>query len=495
MAGRNATSPARTAPVIMWFRQDLRLRDNPALDAAARSGRPIIGLYVWDDEAAGGWALGGAARWWLHGALQALEADWRALGGGPLVLRRGPAERIVPALAAEVGAAEIHWNRMYEPFAVARDTRIKDALKAAERDAFSHKGAVLFEPWEVTNGAGEPYRVFSPFWRACRAAGLPEEPLPAPASLSGWTGDVARDRLEDWGLLPTQPDWAGGLRETWTPGADAAHIRLNAFLAQRVSDYAAARDYPGQPGTSRLSPHLHWGEISPREVVAATRMHLAAHGAGQGDEKSADKFLSEIGWREFSVSLLFHNPQLPENNLQSKFDAFPWRQDATALEAWRRGRTGYPIVDAGMRELYETGWMHNRVRMIVGSFLVKHLLLHWRDGEAWFWDTLVDADLANNAAGWQWIAGCGADAAPYFRVFNPVTQGERYDGDGAYVRRWVPELAKLPDRVLHQPWEARALVLHEAGVRLGETYPHPIVEHKAARQRALDAFETLKAAT
>ncbi len=478
------------APALIWLRDDLRLADNPALNAAVVSGRPVAGLYVLDDDNPGEWTLGGAARWWLHGSLEAFAKAWAARGGGPLVLRRGRAQDVVPAVARELRAASVFWNRRYEPWATAVDTAVKATLKAQGVAAESFAGRLLFEPWEIKTGGGEPYRVFTPFWRACQTAGLPDEPAPAPARIRGWNGDVAGDALEAWALRPTRPDWAGGLRAAWTPGEDAARARLDAFLDARLAAYAEARDIPSAPGTSRLSPHLHWGEISPRQIVNAARRATEAHGL----EAAAAKFLSEIGWREFSASLLYHNPDVPGRNLQAKFDAFPWRTDEGAVEAWERGRTGYPIVDAGMRELYATGWMHNRVRMIVGSFLVKHLLIDWRAGERWFWDTLVDADLANNAAGWQWIAGCGADAAPYFRIFNPVAQGERYDSDGAYVRRWVPELAGLPNRVIHKPWDAPAAVLAEAGVTLGDAYPRPIVEHKAARERALAAFQTLKAA-
>ncbi len=473
------------APALFWFRQDLRLADNPGLTAAVESGRPLACVFVLDDTASDDWALGGAARWWLHHSLSALS-ETISRRGGALTLRRGRPEDVIPNLAADIGAAEVHWNRCYEPAAIARDTAIKTALKAAAVHVQSHNGALLFEPWRITNGSGDPYRVFTPFWRACLQAGLPDHAIAAPDSLPAAASPS--DTLDDWGLLPTRPDWAGGLRDTWTIGEAAAQTRLDDFLRARLAGYSTQRDIPGASSTSRLSPHLRWGEISARQIAVAARTHALDH----GHTKDMDKFLSELGWREFSYSLLYHNPTLPEANLQTKFDAFPWRDDPVQLKAWQTGQTGYPIVDAGMRELYATGWMHNRVRMIVGSFLVKHLMLHWRHGEDWFWDTLVDADLANNAASWQWIAGSGADAAPYFRVFNPTSQAERFDPNGAYVRRWCPEIAQLPNGLLHQPWKASPVELSAAGVCLGDTYPAPIIDHAAGRQRALDAFESLK---
>lgn len=476
----------RSRPVIVWFRQDLRLTDNPALGAAAQGGRPIVPVYIRDDDAAGRWAPGGAARWWLHGSLESLAAALAGKGAS-LVLRSGPAADVLQALVAETRASAVYWNRCYEPFAVARDGKIKAALAARGIDAQSFNAALLFEPWTVRTRSGGPHRVFTPFWRACLARPEPARPLPAPTRLASPAGTIRSERLEDWSLRPTRPDWAGGFRATWSPGEAGARARLDAFLASGVSEYKNARDFPGRQGTSRLSPHLHWGEIGPRQVWHAVR---AAAGADAG----AETLLTELGWREFSASLLHHFPALPEEPLRPEFARFAWAPDRRALSAWQRGRTGYPIVDAGLRELWATGWMHNRVRMIAASFLVKHLLQPWQDGAAWFWDTLVDADLASNAAGWQWVAGCGADAAPFFRIFNPVLQGEKFDPAGAYVRRWVPELARLPDAVLHKPWTAPAGVLADAGVALGRTYPRPVVEHGAARARALAAFAALKTA-
>ncbi|GAM99314.1 deoxyribodipyrimidine photolyase [alpha proteobacterium U9-1i] len=468
------------APIVVWFRQDLRVADNPALHAAHDSKRPLVCVYVLDDDTPGKWKLGGASRWWLHHSLVALHADLEKRGTR-LVLRRGDARKVIPNLVKEIGASAVHWNRCCEPFAIARDTALKDSLSKAHVEANSFNGALLFEPWEVKNKTGEPYKVFTPFWRACRAMGPQRAVLPAPKKLAGYANAVASDVLTSWSLLPRRPNWAKPFQPHWTPGEAGARKALSAFLDQRLGPYPEARNELGQNATSRLSPHLHFGEISPSQIWAAL----------DPDAPGADKFLAEIGWREFSNHLLFHWPLLPEQNWRVQFDAFPWRDDASALSAWQRGRTGYPVVDAAMRELWLTGYMHNRARMIAASFLIKHLLLDWRHGEAWFWDTLLDADLANNSASWQWVAGSGADASPYFRIFNPVTQGERYDSNGAYVRRWLPELAKLPNAALHAPWTADAATLKNAGVVLGETYPAPIVDHAEARARALAAFATI----
>lgn len=393
---------------------------------------------------------------------------------------------MLDAVIAETGAAGVTWNRRYEPWAVARDRGIKAALKDRGIDVRSFPGNLAFEPWTVATKDGGPYRVFSPFLKACLAADPPSAPEPAPQRIRQPGAWPASDDLADWDLTPSKPDWAGGLRESWTPGEAGARDRFAAFLDDALTDYAKGRNYPSREATSRLSPHLHFGEISVRQIWRALD-HAEAEGA-----RSVGKFRAEVVWREFSHHLLWHWPDLPERNWRSAFDGFPWADDAEALEAWQRGRTGYPLVDAGMRELWATGYMHNRVRMVAASFLIKDLLIHWREGERWFWDTLVDADLANNAAGWQWVAGSGADAAPYFRIFNPVKQSEDYDPGGDYVRRWVPEIAALPDRHLHAPWQAPAEVLEAAGVQLGETYPRPVVDRGEARRRALAAFERIK---
>lgn len=461
---------------LVWFRNDLRLADNPALIAGLGSGRPVVPIYVFDDDTPGLRPMGAASRWWLNHSLQALDASLR-IRGSRLILRRGPAEQAIARIAAEYGATAVYWNRAYDRGARERDARLKQALNDRNVVAEGLKANLLYEPWEVKTATGGAFKVFSAFWRACRELPSPGATLPAPKTLPAPAAWGASDILAEWNLLPTAPDWAGGLHATWTPGEAAATHRLSTFLDSALASYRQARDLPAVPATSRLSPHLAFGEISPRQIWrAATTRGMSA---------ATEKFLTELGWREFSYNLLFHNGDLSRRNFRPEFDSFPWLDDEDALEAWRRGRTGYPIVDAGLRELWATGWMHNRVRMIVASFLTKDLLIDWRAGESWFWDTLVDADPANNAMGWQWVAGSGADAAPYFRIFNPVLQGEKFDPRGDYVRRWIPELASLPAKEVHRPWEA--------GQPLPpEVYPERIVEHAAARDRALIAFRSLK---
>ena len=464
----------RAAPAVVWFRQDLRLADHQALAAAVETGRPVLPVYILDDDSPGEWATGGAARWWLHGSLQALDNSLRARGA-TLVLRRGQAASAIPALMAETGAAELHAGRMHEPWA----RQVEARLAAELGDRFHlHRTTTLFDPGAIRTGSGGVYGVYSAFARACRAREVVPEPIPSPERITG-AKPPGSDRLADWNLLPRHPDWAGGFRETWSVGEDAAQARLQAFVGKALAGYKTGRNLPGEPGTSMISPHLHWGELAARQVWHAI-------GAATGD--GADQFRGELLWREFAAYLLSHHPDMPNRPLRPAFDRLPFRKAQAELRAWQRGRTGVPIVDAGMRQLWHIGWMHNRVRMIVASFLVKHLLIDWRDGERWFWDTLVDADLANNAASWQWIAGSGIDTQPFFRIFNPVSQGESWDGAGAYVRRWVPELARLPDRHLHAPWTAPADALGEAGVVLGRTYPNPIVDLAAGRRRALEAY-------
>ena len=469
-------------PILVWFRQDLRLADNPALRAAAEDGAPVVAAYVLDDEGAGAWKRGGASRWWLHHSLASLGRDLSALGAS-LVLRVGPAARELDALLEETGASAVYWNRCYEPATRTRDEAIKSSLQARGVEARSFNASLLFEPWTIATQSGGPFKVYSPFARACRAAPAPAAPLAVSGRLARPAAMPGGLPLEALALLPVAPDWAGGLRASWTPGEAGAQARLATFLAGPIAGYKEERNRPDIEATSRLSPHLHFGEISPRQLWHAAKLR---EGGGP------DHFVSELLWREFAYHLLHHFPHLPERNWRDDFDAFPWAEDKAGLAAWRRGRTGYPIVDAGMRELWTTGWMHNRVRMIAASFLVKDLLVHWRQGEDWFWDTLVDADLANNAASWQWVAGCGADAAPYFRVFNPVLQGEKFDPAGDYVRRFVPELAKLPAKFIHRPWEADDATLRAAGVDLGRSYPKRIVDHGVARDRALAAFSNLR---
>jgi deoxyribodipyrimidine photo-lyase len=474
------------SPALLWFRQDLRLADNPALQAVA--DRPLLPVYVLDDAAAGRWAPGAASRWWLRQSLDALGRDLAARGA-PLLLLRGSAEIVIPALAAAIGATEVLAGRLYQPWARERDRRVAEALEASGRRLRLATSSVLREPARVMSGSGKPYAVYTPFAKAVAATGEPDFPILAPTRLRPVATPPAGDTLDSLALYPPagEPDWAADFPALWTPGEAGAQARLARFVAGPVAGYAARRNVPGTEGTSGLSPHLHWGEVSPRQVWHAVRQ------AQPGELAQSWPFLSEVLWREFAYHLLWHRPELPERALRDRFAGFPWQPDAALLRAWQRGQTGYPIVDAGMRQLWQHGWMHNRVRMITASLLVKHLLQPWQAGAAWFWDTLVDADLASNSASWQWMAGSGSDAAPYFRVFNPVLQGEKFDAGGAYVRRFVPELAALPDKWLHRPWEAPAEVLRGAGLVLGRDYPRPVIDHAEGRARALAAFATLGA--
>ena len=468
----------------MWFRQDLRLADNPALVDACGRGE-IIPIYILDDENADSWKIGGASRWWLHHALEDLN---RSLNQG-LQLYKGEASAILSVLAHQTGAEAIVWNRCYEPWRIVRDANIKSALKGQGLDVQSFNGSLLWEPWQVLKKDSTPYKVFTPYYRrGCLSAVAPRQPIPIPKSINISKTSNHSLRLEDLNLLP-KINWDGEMNARWDISEAAAHTRLDEFVMDDLQDYREGRNFPNKPNVSRLSPYLHFGQISPN--IAWHRASEA--GAFVTNEKSLDTFLSELGWREFSNYLLYHFPKLPTDNLQARFDLFPWAENTDAdLKAWQRGNTGYPLVDAGMRELYNTGYMHNRVRMVVGSFLVKNLLVHWHHGERWFWDCLVDADLASNSASWQWIAGCGADAAPFFRIFNPITQSEKFDKQGAYIRRYVPELANLPDKYIHAPWLAPSEILTAAGVGIGIDYPAPIIDIKESRERALAAFAVTK---
>ena len=490
--GFNRITSAKS-PSIVWFRDDLRLSDNPALAAALARG-PTFCVYIDDAQSPGLRPLGGAARWWLHHSLASLTADIAAKGGR-LDIFAGAGAEIIVQLARAAGAGAVYWNRRYGEAGRAVDTAAKAALKDAGVTAESFNANLLREPWEVKTKTGADFRVFTPFWKALRALGDPPAPLPAPTKLACCAlpaGAPKPTRLESLGLRPTKPDWAGGLRAAWTPGEAGARTRLADFVEGGARGYAENRNRPDLPATSRLSPHLRFGEVSPRQIFHAVRARQASGDMAGGD---GDKFLSEVGWREFSYNLLYHFPRLSSVNLQSRFNTFPWKApNPLHLRAWQTGHTGYPIVDAGMRELWQTGYMHNRVRMVCASFLIKHLLIDWRIGEVWFWDTLCDADAANNAASWQWVAGSGADAAPYYRIFNPMLQGEKFDPAGEYTRRYVPELARLPAPHIHCPWEAPAQTLAAAGVTLGKTYPLPIVDHAVARQAALDAFAAVSGA-
>ena len=478
---------ASSRATIVWFRQDLRLQDNPALAAAVARGGPIVPVYILDDAGEGRWPAGGAARWWLHHSLAALDAALRERGSC-LVLARGESGPVLRALISATGADAVHWNRRYEPAVIARDQALKAGLGVEAR---SFNAALLFEPHAVQNKAGTPFKVFTPFWRHCLTLPVGEpvrlslRTLPAPVR---WPQSIP---LADLGLLPAT-GWDAGFATAWEPGEAGAQRRLKKFMAAGLGGYADRRDRPGVDGTSALSPCLHFGELGPRQVWAAVKASAGGSGVFP-PSRGAQVFLAEVGWREFAHHLLFHFPHTAEQPLREEFAAFPWRRDAAHLRAWQRGRTGYPVVDAGMRQLWATGWMHNRVRMITASFLVKHLRLPWQAGADWFWDTLVDADLAGNTLGWQWTAGCGADAAPYFRIFNPTLQGEKFDPDGDYVRRWLPELARVPAGFIHRPWEAPPEVLASAGVCLGRDYPQPVVNHGEARKAALAALKTIRA--
>ncbi|GEQ97590.1 deoxyribodipyrimidine photo-lyase [Iodidimonas gelatinilytica] len=477
---------ALVQPIILWFRQDLRLSDHVALMTAVHEKAPILPVFILDDrlEVKGSWAMGAASRWWLHHSLKTLDHSLRRLGSR-LVLRKGCAKTILIELCNSFGAQAVFASHMIEPEAQKRDKCVADALAVPMR---LFEGACLYPPGEIRTRQGGIYQVFTPFWKAILARPDPPAPLASPDHLfvpKVWPESAA---LDDLALLPRH-DWASGLDAHWDVGEKAAHKRLAAFLEDDISAYIQARDRPDRAGTSGLSPHVHFGEISPRQLwhraqAACFRMDAAKEGA--------QAFLRQVAWREFAYHLLAHIPGLPESPMRPAFATFPWEKNETGLRAWQRGQTGYPIVDAGMRQLWQTGTMHNRVRMIVASFLVKDLMIHWHAGARWFWDTLVDADLANNSMGWQWVAGCGPDAAPFFRIFNPVSQGQTHDPQAAYIRHYVPEIAALPARYIYQPWTAPASVLDKAGILLGTHYPFPIVDHQKARQRALQGYKEMK---
>ena len=472
---------------IYWFRDDLRLADLPGLAAAAQAG-PVVPVFIRVPGLGGEGSPGGASRWWLHHSLVALQTNL-ADQGIDLTLRSGATAEVLAELASEVGAERVYCSRHYQPWSETLEKSVLDRLSTIGATLKRYPGTLLFEPEDVATGGGTPFKVFTPFWRACNRRPEPHYPLPPP-TLSGHAKTPRSEDISDWELTPTAPNWASGWSDLWQPGQSGAQEALARFLSDHVPDYGDGRDIPSEPNTSKLSPYLRYGNISPRQVWHAAQSAKREQADAVG---SIDKFLSEIGWREFCYHLLFHFPTMPDEAFNPKFSFFPWADNAERLAAWQTGQTGYPIVDAGMRELWQTGFMHNRVRMVVASFLTKHLLLNWRQGEAWFWDCLLDADLASNACGWQWVGGSGADASPYFRICNPIAQGAKFDKTGGYTRRWVPEIAGLPDKYLHKPWEAPADVLAEAGVALGETYPSPMVDHKAAREAALEAYATLKA--
>lgn len=468
----------KTALNIIWFEQDLRLNDNPALTAAVAQGN-VLPLYIIDEENAGEQRLGGASAWWLHHSLQALNASL----GGKLNLYRGDASAIIADLCDRFTITGVYWNRRFEPWHISRDTQIKQQLLLDGIHAESFNGSLLHEPWTILKKDGTPYKVFTPYHRLASAFDTHPSTLPPPQPETPFHVDSQTLTLPSLSLMP-KINWYSAFYDHWTPGEAGAQTSLQMFLFSGIEDYKDGRDFPALQSVSKLSPHLHFGEISPQQLSAAL---LSA-----SNDDNSEHFKRELRWREFSYYLLFHWPKLPTENLKSNLDDFPWENNPDWLARWQQGLTGYPLVDAGMRELWNTGTMHNRVRMITASFLVKNLLIDWRFGARWFWDCLVDADLASNSASWQWVAGCGTDASPYFRIFNPATQGEKFDTQGEYTRHHLPELKDLPNKYLFRPWEAPPEVLKKANVTLNETYPGPIVDIKTSRQKALDAYAIAK---
>ncbi|MCP3867810.1 MAG: deoxyribodipyrimidine photo-lyase [Gammaproteobacteria bacterium] len=475
-----------TTTTLLWLRQDLRLTDNTALELARKSDQ-LLPVYIHDPKLNGRWPPGAASDWWLHHSLASLDEDLRK-SGSRLILGVGPTEEVLKELIRSGNVNRVCWNRRYEPDLVDADRQLKKMLAASGLEVKTCNSNLLFEPWDIQRDtkteSPAPYRVFTAYWRACNKRGLHDAVHHRPDRLPGIPRGVPSRKLESLGLMPeTRRDT--GLRNHWQPGEKGAQIRLDKFLKESVEDYTNGRNQPGITGTSGISPHLHFGEIGPRQIIHAIKP-WTERATGSASE-STETYIREIGWREFAHHLLFHYPQSDQHPLNRRFRNFSWRKDyGDDLIAWQQGNTGIPLVDAGMRELWQTGWMHNRVRMIVASFLAKNLMIPWQQGARWFWDTLVDADLASNTLGWQWVAGCGADAAPYFRIFNPVLQGEKFDPEGTYVRRWIPELKALPNRYIHKPWTAPQSL--QAGIA---PYPPPIVDLKASRERALAAYRQL----
>lgn len=470
---------------IVLFQRDLRLTDNPAFHAACERGK-ILPVFIFRDNN-DAWNMGAASQWWLHHSLLALDKHLHENNAQLFIYKNHDVVSTLNTLSKAVNADAVFWNRRYAPDEIIADTQLKKDLKKIGLKVKSFNGTLLNEPWTVLNKQELPYRVFTPYWRECCHRSNIEDALPIPTSIAMPTNDITSDILETLNLLPKNPDWSAGIQNRWIPGEKSAAKKWQSFLEDDINHYEDARNIPSVSGTSYLSPHLAFGEISPRQIWHDVMSERALQTNG-----NMDRYLSEIGWREFSYYQLYHFPHILDSSFNIKFDHFPWVENADALNAWQRGLTGFPIVDAGMRELWHTGYMHNRVRMIVASFLCKDLLINWQEGAKWFWDTLVDADIASNTASWQWTAGCGADAAPFFRIFNPITQGEKFDNKGLYTRKWVPELTSMPDKYLQKPWEAPKEILKAANVKLGEDYPHPIVDHKVARLDALDRFKTLK---
>jgi deoxyribodipyrimidine photo-lyase len=477
--------PEKNKPTLIWLRRDLRLRDHLPLTKAVEKGNPVMPVYIHDRTSPEIEKPGAASLWWLHHSLSALQKAYQDKGI-KLILRRGPAVEVLGELCKATAAGALYFHRSILPGEEALEQNIAEYCKSHDIDCRRFRGETLFEPGEIRTGSDTAYKVFTPFWKACLEEPEPGEPLPIPHTIPSPEKYPESDALAEWDLMPTSPNWAKGFHDHWQPGEEGARQSLTRFLKSHVSDYKKMRDYPAEDGTSRLSPHLHYGEISIRDCWHQTK---AAHKV----DKGAEAYLRELGWREFCYHLLHHWPEMEEEPFRPEFAAYPWKNNADQLKAWQKGETGYPIIDAAMRQLWQTGWMHNRLRMLVGSFLVKNLMIHWHEGRDWFWDTLVDADIANNSAGWQWIAGSGADAAPYFRIFNPVTQSEKFDKEGEFIRSYVPELQDLPTQHIHAPYDAPEEVLEKAGIKLGKTYPNPIADLKSTRQAALKVYEQVKA--
>ena len=468
---------------IFWFRQDLRLADNPGLSEAISKGI-VLPIYIYDDINSNEYEMGSASKWWLHNSLEKLNDSLN----NKLSVYKGDALKILESLTKSYDVESISWNRCYEPWRIKRDKNIKSEIEKKGIEVNTFNGSLLWEPFNILKTDGTPYRVFSPYYRkGCLNAAPPRIPLKSPEISSLFKDEYNELTIEDLSLIP-KVHWFDEMEKLWKPGEVGAQEKLYDFLDDGLVGYKEGRNFPSQKNVSQLSPHIHLGEISPNQVWYAAKQKEDETGI----EKDLAHFLSELGWREFSYNLLYHFPTLPRENLQKKFDNFPWQENTDFSDKWKKGHTGYPIVDAGMRELWQTGYMHNRVRMIVGSFLVKNLLLHWHEGEKWFWDCLIDADLASNSASWQWVAGSGADAAPYFRIFNPISQGIKFDPEGEYTKKFLPELKDLPIKYLYSPWEAPADVLEQANIKLGENYPKPIVDLKESREKALDAFDKIR---
>lgn len=479
-------TPHSSAPVLLWFRQDLRLKDNSALQAAIQTGRPLVAVYIHDPVSEGEWQPGGATQWWLHHALVDLNQQLVDLGG-QLLIRRGDSLGCVSQLITELSVRSVYWNRRYEPVIRDRDAAIKKQLREDGIEVKSFNSALIHEPHTISKKDGTPFKVFTPYWKHCLKQAK-EAPVQVALKKAVFHKNASgSESISSLGLLPAI-FWDEQFYKAWDPTAKGAARLLKTCVASKLAGYEHGRDILDEDATSRLSPYLHFGQIGPRQIWEAVK-------AKDTGEKGTCRYLAEIGWREFSYALMYHFPHTSTEPLRPEFADFPWESDQQLMKAWQTGQTGFPVVDAGMRQLWKTGWMHNRARMITASFLVKHLLQPWQDGARWFWDTLVDADLASNTQGWQWTAGCGADASPYFRVFNPILQGEKFDPNGDYVRRWVPELTGLPNNLIHTPWEADTFALAEAGIVLGRDYPFPVIEHAAGRARALKAYGLFKATT